>query len=580
MLATVSPFPQYFDLQGRPLDSGYLYFGAANDNPETNPVQVYWDAAGTQPAEQPIRTINGCAVRYGTPTQVFTAALDYSLTVRDAKRRLVVYAKESADFAAFASLGANLASPAVGKGSKLIAYMLRLTGAVARWVEDKLSESVSVFDFMTEAQIADVKAGTLTQDVTAALTAAFSCGRKKIYAPEGVYLFTSQLVVPNLVKVHGDGYGTVAGQAGTRFIKRGNFNGVVVNVGSQLENLSVEGDAGNGGDGIHVLGGRSSLRNVSSFGHGRDGIKVGDYAVSSANTNLWRIENAISRSNTRHGLFISHEGETTVPDANAGCLHGFEASFNGGDGLKVGEACENQLLGIACQNNTGYGVHFAQYARGNYLPKAYTENNTAGGTILDSGADENWVIGDRIALTNDQITDNGAGNYVVGKRGSITNLPLFKSPIAWFDLRFIEATTSGVWQIVKEATTRNLIIRLISTSATADVHIENTGGGFAGLRFSRGTNSAAIRALQGRVNVSLNFGTIPAQSSVDQTVTISGVDNTFMLKATPIFAIPAGVSWEAYWDSGASAVKVRCTNVTGAGIAVSGGFNVAAAQIV
>jgi len=42
---------------------------------------------------------------------------------------------------------ADLASTATGKGSKLVAFIQRITGAVARWVEDKLSETVSVKDF-------------------------------------------------------------------------------------------------------------------------------------------------------------------------------------------------------------------------------------------------------------------------------------------------------------------------------------------------------------------------------------------------------------------------------------------------
>lgn len=48
------------------------------------------------------------------------------------------------------------------------------TGAVATTVQAKLRESVSVFDFMTSAQIADVQAGTLGADVTAAVIAAFT----------------------------------------------------------------------------------------------------------------------------------------------------------------------------------------------------------------------------------------------------------------------------------------------------------------------------------------------------------------------------------------------------------------------
>lgn len=90
MLAIESPYPIFLDTDGTALDGGYLYFGVAEQNPETNPIQVYWDAEGTQPAAQPIRTMGGYASRAGTPALVFVAG-DYSLTVRDHRRRFVYY---------------------------------------------------------------------------------------------------------------------------------------------------------------------------------------------------------------------------------------------------------------------------------------------------------------------------------------------------------------------------------------------------------------------------------------------------------------------------------------------------------
>lgn len=95
MLATQSPFPQYFDKDGAPLDGGSVYFGIAGQNPETAPVVVYWDAAGTQPAAQPIRTVNGYTVRSGSPATIYTAG-DYSLTTRNARGALVASVANSA----------------------------------------------------------------------------------------------------------------------------------------------------------------------------------------------------------------------------------------------------------------------------------------------------------------------------------------------------------------------------------------------------------------------------------------------------------------------------------------------------
>jgi len=97
MLATSAPFPQFFDKDGSPLDSGSLYFGVANQNPETNPITVYWDALGTQPIAQPVRTLNGVVVRNGTPAIVYAAG-NYSLNVRDQRGRLLFYASDSASY--------------------------------------------------------------------------------------------------------------------------------------------------------------------------------------------------------------------------------------------------------------------------------------------------------------------------------------------------------------------------------------------------------------------------------------------------------------------------------------------------
>jgi parallel beta-helix repeat protein len=82
------PYPSYFDVDGSPLEDGYIYFGAANQNPETNPITVYWDAAYTQPALQPIRTSGGFTYRAGTPANIYVST-DFSITVRDKNLRLV-----------------------------------------------------------------------------------------------------------------------------------------------------------------------------------------------------------------------------------------------------------------------------------------------------------------------------------------------------------------------------------------------------------------------------------------------------------------------------------------------------------
>lgn len=127
MLAIESPIPQFFNLDGTPLNAGKLYFGTVGTNPEMSPVAVYWDASGTIPASQPIATSNGFPVNGSTLATVYIAT-DYALTVRTAAGELVLYAPNSAEFSnattvasAVASLSAELADAVtVGKGSSLV----------------------------------------------------------------------------------------------------------------------------------------------------------------------------------------------------------------------------------------------------------------------------------------------------------------------------------------------------------------------------------------------------------------------------------------------------------------------------
>lgn len=90
MLLISPPFPLFTDKDGDPLEAGYIYIGVASKNPETNPISVYWDSVGTQPAAQPLRTVGGYPVCGGTPARLYVNASDFSITVRN-KQGAMVY---------------------------------------------------------------------------------------------------------------------------------------------------------------------------------------------------------------------------------------------------------------------------------------------------------------------------------------------------------------------------------------------------------------------------------------------------------------------------------------------------------
>ncbi len=86
---TVLPIYPYSDVDGTPLENGYIYIGKPGLNPQTNAITVYWDVEGTTPAAQPIRTIGGQPSRSGSVGSLFIPESAYSITILDKNRKLV-----------------------------------------------------------------------------------------------------------------------------------------------------------------------------------------------------------------------------------------------------------------------------------------------------------------------------------------------------------------------------------------------------------------------------------------------------------------------------------------------------------
>ena len=269
------PYPIFTDLDGTPLDDGYLYIGAINDDPETNPIQVFWDANLTIPATQPIRTSNGYAYRNGTPALLYTGG-EFSITIRNKRNEFVLYspvgygfdpAAVSAsvvkndftgdgvevDFVLSASPSTKLATnvfingvyqekdsytlagntitfsvaPPLSSSIEImtnetgvinsgnandISYTLTASGATLQSVQSKLEQYVSVKDFGA--------VGDGVADDTAAIQDAIDAfpNGVTIYFPRGTYRVTAQIVVNTKVSLLGDG---IASENGTGASFRG-----------------------------------------------------------------------------------------------------------------------------------------------------------------------------------------------------------------------------------------------------------------------------------------------------------------------------------------------------------------------
>jgi len=86
-----NPVPIYLDASGMLADGGKIYVGVADTDPETNPIDLFWDSDLTIPADQPIRTIGGLSVNGVTPAVFFCDETDYSMRFRDYNDTQVFY---------------------------------------------------------------------------------------------------------------------------------------------------------------------------------------------------------------------------------------------------------------------------------------------------------------------------------------------------------------------------------------------------------------------------------------------------------------------------------------------------------
>lgn len=88
--------PIFTDIDGDPLEDGYIYIGKAGLNPLSDPLQAYWDAELTIPAAN-IRTKGGAASNNGSPSRLYVAT-NYSILVQDKKQRTVYNVLNSVDY--------------------------------------------------------------------------------------------------------------------------------------------------------------------------------------------------------------------------------------------------------------------------------------------------------------------------------------------------------------------------------------------------------------------------------------------------------------------------------------------------
>jgi hypothetical protein len=394
-LSINSPFFIFSDRDGKPLDNGYIWIGTANLDPQTNPINVYWDAALTIPASQPIRTSGGYPVRNGTPATIY-AGSDYSIRVQDKKGSLVFNAQNEQVFLS----------------SAYITFLQSGTGAVQRTVQSKLRDFVSIKDFGA--------VGDGATDNSAAIQAAIDAtpAGGELHIPLGTFLHATGLTIGKAITITGVGCGGVGGSR-LKYTGSGNaitFTGGGSSTGARFSNFVIEGTA-SANNGLYIY---NAFNNILF-----KNVYITDFSKASANAvymeDAWDVNfiNCYFRS-SYNGVNCGLGPLYAVVNACKFIACEFVEIENVGFSLKCGSG--NLVTGcdfsgqvgqikIDLANSLGPGTNHA--CNGNVIENCYLE----GGTIYDDTAiriGQNATIGTSLLKGNviSSVYMDWRGDYI------------------------------------------------------------------------------------------------------------------------------------------------------------------------
>lgn len=223
-----------------------------------------------------------------------------TITLRNTKGSALTYEEMDGNFSGLADLS-------------LTTFTQSGTGAVATDLQTKNRQIVSVFDFMTAAQIADVIARTTTLDVTTAIQNALNASLFVTF-PAGTYKITSSLVTQLDQTIWGAGMQqtvivpTGAGVHGFTEPSSGSYTRC------RISDLSISGGSTTG-SGIYVptkLAYTCVFRNIL--------ISMGGNAVHMPTEFSTLYENVFVSSSTGHGFFVNGGNTTTFINCYASTI--------------------------------------------------------------------------------------------------------------------------------------------------------------------------------------------------------------------------------------------------------------------
>lgn len=295
---------------------------------------------------------------------------------------------------------------------------------VATTAYSKFDERVSVFDYFTAAQIADVKARTGLLHVSTPINEAFS-ENKWVHFPDGLYIAEGLTPARDQI-ITGDGLNTViksTNTTGTDLMATPAAGAGLATDGFDMRNIRLQGAGAGAGGGNGLLledTTRWNLENVEIDGHGGDGLKVKD------NTWIGHAKKCIFGNNGGDGAELQalEAGSSNFAISFISC----SSSGNGGYGYHInptpvtdgnviniiGGDIEQNDYGIYCNRTRCLNID-GVYFEGNTTRKIHVTGQAALGLVMirnigGGGGDDIFI--DSGAVSIDGIVFNEDGKVV------------------------------------------------------------------------------------------------------------------------------------------------------------------------
>ena len=313
---------------------------------------------------------------------------------------------------------------AASSGSSLVGFIASGAGAVARDVQSKLRDVVSVKDF---GAVGD-GSNDDTVEIQAAITAAASIGAG-VYFPAGTYKVSAALTLPANAVIFGSGFGSVikVDSAATRFIVFHVSSTTGIN-GPTIKDLSIDGsqkgqlDAGliqlNGALGFSVE--RVRIFDAGTPGEsgssGVNGIAVAVVALGDVGS-FGTIRDCLIEATTKAGINISSESTGVAIDSNTirNCTGNTQTP-----GIQIAGGYNARVIGNRVYGCQGSGIYMMttggsgtyRHPRYAIIAMNHCHGNGTGsvdghGIYLGNAAGQSDTFG-KIIIANNVCYSNGA----------------------------------------------------------------------------------------------------------------------------------------------------------------------------